>query len=534
MILVAGLAVAGLVGIAAAFYFSIRTGRSGYKRNSRRSAASSRAGADRKHGSRGSAATGEWAANDGLPVNNSPTANAGRSANARRSANAGRSAARGSANYRAEAHAGPNDGTDSGQEPGLVSGPGPVGRRAQAEVPTLATPAYHADPDAGITNTPGPGWPIRHGDPTPEDAPTPLSAFGPPAATTGSRAAARLARASHAAVVPGTPEDPVSPAKAIKSRRRVGWRKGSDIDEEMWPTEAFGGLSDDQFWDDLASDKPLQRTARTAHQDAAARHRPLEAASPADSARGNGRRGVPTAANTSGHPGPQPRTADRTTVSPATQMLPAIARQPATQTSPAATRPPATQPVQGVDRIQPIPADLRPTAQFPAGASQPMRAAAQPGEARGRRQAGAGEDPLTSSAFSLRASGPVDGRSNQPPSGSREVGREQGSGGGWPGDGAGPAEAYSGTSAYLYPGRPSSERRSRGQSQPYGGSRSRREAGTDARPPSTASTSSNGDFHGAEPRRPAGQGPWPGYQGPALPAEGQRRPRDPRDDYRRY
>jgi hypothetical protein len=32
----------------------------------------------------------------------------------------------------------------------------------------------------------------------------------------------------------------------------------------MWPEESFGGVSDEQFWDDLASDKPLATTARTA------------------------------------------------------------------------------------------------------------------------------------------------------------------------------------------------------------------------------------------------------------------------------
>ena len=53
-------------------------------------------------------------------------------------------------------------------------------------------------------------------------------------------------------------------AATSRSRRRVGWRKGSDVDEELWPVEEFGGVSDEQFWDDLATDKPLATTARTA------------------------------------------------------------------------------------------------------------------------------------------------------------------------------------------------------------------------------------------------------------------------------
>src|SRR4029077_2117855 len=54
MFLVAGLAVAGLVGIAAAFYFSIRSGNRGDKRL--RSAGAGRAGAARRPGGRNSTA----------------------------------------------------------------------------------------------------------------------------------------------------------------------------------------------------------------------------------------------------------------------------------------------------------------------------------------------------------------------------------------------------------------------------------------------------------------------------------------------
>ena len=70
-----------------------------------------------------------------------------------------------------------------------------------------------------------------------------------------SRPAARLSREAHAAEIS---------AKVDKPRRRVGFRKGADLDEELWPTETFGGVTDEQFWDDLASDKPLTTTARTA------------------------------------------------------------------------------------------------------------------------------------------------------------------------------------------------------------------------------------------------------------------------------
>ena len=227
MILVAGLAAAGLVGIAAAFYFSMRTGNGGYRSSSRRF---SGAGRSRAEGRRNAAAD-DWAANDHRAADNSRSVNTKRGANAGRPANAGRAGRHASGNYRGEAHTGPNTAVDFG---GLVSGP-PAGRPGEA-----------------------PGDP-RSADAAPPVTPTPLAAFGLAAADPGAAAEGAMG---------------AGPAKEPKSRRRMGWRKGTDIDEEMWPTEAFGGLSDDQFWDDLASDKPLTTTARTAHQDSGARNRP--------------------------------------------------------------------------------------------------------------------------------------------------------------------------------------------------------------------------------------------------------------------
>jgi hypothetical protein len=56
---------------------------------------------------------------------------------------------------------------------------------------------------------------------------------------------------------------------------RVGWLRRNDVDSEMWPEESFGGVSDEQFWDDLSADKPLASTARTAQPaDGESRPRP--------------------------------------------------------------------------------------------------------------------------------------------------------------------------------------------------------------------------------------------------------------------
>ena len=326
MFLFAGLAIAGVVGLAAAFYFSIRSGSGGAKRL--RSARAGRAGTDgteRRPGSR----SGGTARPD----------NARRAANGSRPANTDRAATAPSRNYRAEASTGPDPVLDFA-DPALVGGrrggPGASAGDSHASDPRLAA----AVPD--------------------EPRPVGRSAAGPP-------------REAHEVEDAGMTARP---------RRRVGFRKGADVDEELWPAESFGGVSDEQFWNDMASDKPLTTTARTAQQDPRTRNRPFDAVPP------------PTATKF-------------------------------TATKPTATKPIATQPVQ---RMTPqVPGVTQPvrlaagTSPLTSAPSQPTSApsqptsAAQPAETRGRRRARRSddEDPLTSAAFSLRSSGPVDGRSSR-------------------------------------------------------------------------------------------------------------------------
>jgi hypothetical protein len=504
MILVAGLAVAGLVGIAAAFYFSIRSGNGGYKRNSRVQAArSGRTRADRlPGGGRSGAASADRPVNSRRPANNSQAANADRAANP------------GSRNYPAEARTGPNslmDFSDSGQ----------------------------AD--------------------SPDEA-----------------------------------------AKAPKPRRRVGFRKGADIDEEMWPTESFGGVTDDQFWDDMAADKPLTTTARSAQQgtqqDAGSRKRPL-AAVPAPEARTAGKpAGARGQTETRGrqawpsgpYPEDQPGAAEQTMVQPVqaaqaaqaaqagraayaalppvqnptapVQSLKAPAPAPAAtqhvysapiQAAPIQAAPIQAAPIQAAPvHAAPVQAALpqagpgpAPSGQQPRGGTQRggnERGGTQPSGKRGRRNASAGasEDPLTSSAFSLRSSGPVDGNSQQAPRRSRDLPRDQYQSrdqgplsqetrprsGGWtpPGTaavraygsgpngsgpgGSGPAFGYNGASPYPYAGQ------SRGNS-----------AQEPTLPPESAPYG-YGRVRDDEYRSGADHGNGPRYAVPGAPADDPRRP----------
>jgi hypothetical protein len=567
MILVAGLAVAGLVGIAAAFYFSIRSGGSGNKRNSRaRAAGSGRARADRHLGS-------TPAASDERPANARWAADNDRAMNAHRSPNSGPNATAGT---RAEAR---------------------QARQAQHEVATVATPAFGAGstPEVSLGDTPSDAWPGSG----PDDSPRPLGGFGPATPRPGSRSAARLARAGGA----GTDEDT---AKTAKPRRRMGLRKGADMDEEMWPTESFGGVSDDQFWDDLASDKPLARTARTAQQGSS--NRPLATNPPAQPRPGpknpkepkgpkpGGAWGNTRRTGNSAYPESSPGAAERTAVQPvqaAHQPGPAAPAPGATQSVPtqhASTQPTPMAPGRGAPGQgapgQGAPGQGAPGQggsgqgnQYPRTGNQPLRTGAAPGETGGRRHLGsgisAGEDPLTSAAFALRSSGPVDGRSNQAPSGphdmiSRDLGQYPAGGnrsaedrarpdrsrpsGGWyrSSDSAAiedygrPAEARRGTDAHPYPGPPLSAPVVEAPATPPNGL----PYGASYGVPYGYGNGSNGPAPADGPRRPnATAGPNPagepirrggsGYQAPrqgqgdAHPSGGQRRPRDPRNDYQR-
>ena len=223
---------------------------------------------------------------------------------------------------------------------------------------------------------------------------------------------------------------------AVSSPRRVGFRKGTDLDEELWPTETFGGVSDEQFWDDLASDKPLATTARTADSPGqnrlpggasgtgldtglAAGPQAIQAQADDrkrdDRAPGRGRRESGSGTYAAARTGPDPA-AERTAIQPAY-----TATQPVQSMKPLSG---ATQPVRAAaSASQPMSTTSQPGARSqpreattptpPRGtAVQPRGATTKPAETRRRRPSSAEEDPLTSAAFSLRPSGPVDGQSS--------------------------------------------------------------------------------------------------------------------------
>jgi hypothetical protein len=507
MYLVVGLAIVGLAGIVAAFYFSKRGGKR------LRAAGTTRVAANR---------AGTAARPPGRPPRTGQTEFALRAS-------------------------GPPRAAGDSRRPGTRAG-------------TL-TESWPSSPDDPEEFSPSDAWP---GDTTDTDP--------------GLRAAAPGLRAARA----GADADPF---KDDRPRRRVGFRKGADIDEELWPADSFGGVSDEQFWDDLASDKPLTTTARTAQQEAGPRSR-LLGNGPADSP---GRRAAGGGAYPGARPAPEPAaeraTAAERTAAERTAILPTYAA-----TQPVKSMPPPVpgvpQPVQNAPQA-PKPAKSPKTAP-PPGATQPVRAAgtgpagqprgvsAQPSEGgRRRRPASAEDDPLTSAAFSLRQRGPVDGRSYRPRDqrdtarDQRDTARERNDAASGPG--RVPASPYGHTAPYLPAGTSYDDESSAtqmmitppyGQNYGYGSPEAQPDLPTEPRRPNGTRSHARPGTPGERPRpprpayppdtRPAsgsypagaygaypGNGSQPGgnqgngSRGSDSRGNGHRAPYDPRDDYRR-
>ena len=180
-------------------------------------------------------------------------------------------------------------------------------------------------------------------------------------------------------------------AKIQKPQLRIG-RSRQDYDNDPWPSpDEIDGVSDDQFWSDLSSDKPLATTARAAQ-------------APSDS-------GQPWAPGDGpGRPGP-PAGPDSTDMVSAPVPADAPAMGPGRR-----ARGRAAEPEEGTEP--------RPRQQADGGAVGPRgpggpAGTAGPGASGGSRRRsepmrsprGAGDDPLTSASFSRHAREASDSRS---------------------------------------------------------------------------------------------------------------------------
>ena len=185
-------------------------------------------------------------------------------------------------------------------------------------------------------------------------------------------------------------------------------------------------------------------------------------------------------------------------------------------------------------------------------ASQPLRAADQPAETRGRRRASssADEDPLTSAAFSLRTSGPVDGRSSlrsspsnsgtsygDPSSATQATntppyGENYGYGSGGPAAQPGDPGRPNGTRSHARHGGNGEGTRAARQAYPqddYHGTGSY-QAGRNPTGGYPAGRHQGNGYQRASYQTGGSQGS--GYQGSGYQGNGHRAPYDPKEDYR--
>jgi len=225
-------------------------------------------------------------------------------------------------------------------------------------------------------------------------------------------------------------EDVAKSKSRLGLGERMGWLKRADRDAEMWPEESFGGVSDEQFWDDMSSDKPLATTARTAQPEGEPRRRPMEVHSAPPPKATPPKATPPKAMPPKAAPfKPMPaKAATATTQSFPVTAMPLAAGAP-TGPQPVRTGPQPVRPVQtgpqpvltGPQSVltgpQPVLTGPQPVRSQPAQ-GLPHRAAASapppaappaPVQQPSRGRHSNGEDPLTSDAFSLRSS--TDGRS---------------------------------------------------------------------------------------------------------------------------
>ena len=226
----------------------------------------------------------------------------------------------------------------------------------------------------------------------------------------------------------GSSRQPESRRKPAKSQSPAKGRSRSRRDDDDWPSTEWDKLTDEQYWAELSSDKPLSTTAPTA-----------PAASEPTPAAGNGRsrsgHGRPVAAR--GAPASMPP-AEPSRELPS-RKAPSPPREPVTERLPVRGRPQSPVPARAANGS---PATGRAGASLPGAAAEPSIAvlSSLATSAPPRPYGALDEDPLTSPSFSRPA---LDSRSYQRPGGPPAVS------GGHPQPAASPASAGYDTAGHV-------------------------------------------------------------------------------------
>jgi len=280
-------------------------------------------------------------------------------------------------------------GPQRGYAGGHPSGPLPVpdfhsGEYPAADYPSMdfpSGPLTAADyPSADYPSMDFPSGPLAAADYPSGDYPA-ASASGHP----GRRSRSKSEKGKKGASRP----QPESRRKPAKSQSPAKGRSRSRRDDDDWPSTEWDKLTDEQYWAELSSDKPLSTSARPAQ-------------APTEPAAGNGRsrtaNGKPAAAQ--GAPAPMPPAGPGRDLP--SRKAPGPPRQPDTERLPVRARPQPPVPAR-VANGSPI--TSRAEASLPRPAEEPSLAvlSSLASSAPARPYGALDEDPLTSPSFSRPA-----------------------------------------------------------------------------------------------------------------------------------
>jgi hypothetical protein len=198
---------------------------------------------------------------------------------------------------------------------------------------------------------------------------------------------------------------PESRRKPAKKQSPAKGRSRSRRDDDDWPSTEWDKLTDEQYWAELSSDKPLSTSARTAQ-------------APSEPAAGNGRSRSANGKPAADHGAPPPMPPAEPGRELPSRKAASPPREPATERLPVRARPQPPVPAR-VANGSPI--TSRADASLPQPAEEPSLAmlSSLAGSAPARPYGALDEDPLTSPSFSRPA---LDSRSyhraGAPPAGS--------------------------------------------------------------------------------------------------------------------
>jgi hypothetical protein len=285
------------------------------------------------------------------------------------------------------------------------------GRRDQRDSGPLDYPDYPSGPQRAYAGRDYPSGPlpvpdVHSGEYPSADHPSmdfpsgPLPAADHPAASAGTQPGSRRRSKSGPGKNGSGREQPESRRKPAKSQSGGKGRSRSRRDDDDWPSTEWDKLTDEQYWAEVSSDKPLSTSARAA-----------QPASEPTPAAGNGRSRPANGKQAASHGTAAPMPPAEPARELPSRKAPSPLREPVTERLPVRARPQPPVPARSANGSR---ATRRAEATLPRPAEEPSLAvlSSLATSAPARPYGALDEDPLTSPSFSRPA---LDSRSYQRP-----------------------------------------------------------------------------------------------------------------------